>query len=425
MPGHKGAADCLAPLAAALELDITELPDTGSLFDASGPTAQAEELAATAFHSAASFMSTGGCTLCIQAMLRLAVPYGGTLLCSRTIHRAAINAMALLDIQPVWILPDDSAGPGFAGRITVESVRRAVCENSDVKAIYLTSPNYFGVLSDIRAIAGIASLAGIPLLVDNAHGAHLGFLKGYESPLVAGAAISADSAHKTLPVLTGGAWLNIGDTRFVEGARGAMALFGSTSPSYPVMVSLDLCRAWLEEKGTTELERVRRQTAAIKDTLCQYGFSVPTGLCDPLRVAFHGGDGWSAREAGTVLREHGIEPEYAGPGGLILIPSPFNTPDDFARLFSAMEVMARCCPPDAVGTAPVAMLLPPAVMTPREAITAISETVAVTSAVGRVAATAACPCPPAIPAIMPGERLTPEVCVILSQYGVHNISVVK
>lgn len=425
MPGHKGTAECLAPLAAALKLDITELPDTGSLFDSAGPTARAEELATAVFQSTASFMSTGGCTLCIQAMFRLAVPCGGKLLCGRTIHRAAVNAMAMLDIEPVWLLPDDSAGPGFSGRITAESVKCALIENSDVKAIYLTSPDYFGVLSDIRSIAEIAARADIPLLVDNAHGTHLGFLKGFKSPLAAGAAMSADSAHKTLPVLTGGAWLNIGDPRFVEGARGAMALFGSTSPSYPVMVSLDLCRAWLEEKGAAELERVRTQTAEIKDILCQRGFAVPAGMCDPLRVAFHGGDGWSARAAGAMLREHGVEPEYAGPGGLILIPSPFNTPEDFARLSTAMEAMARHSPPDAVGTAPVAMSLPPAVMRPREAVTAVSETVAVNSAVGRIAAAAACPCPPAIPAIMPGERITPAVCAIVSQYGIHNISVVK
>jgi arginine/lysine/ornithine decarboxylase len=115
MPGHKGQAECLAPLAEALKLDATEIPDTGSLFDGEGATAEAESLAAGLFGTKGSFMSAGGCTLCIQAMLRLAAPEGGKIICGRVIHRSASNAMALLDITPVWVMPDSSAGAGFAG----------------------------------------------------------------------------------------------------------------------------------------------------------------------------------------------------------------------------------------------------------------------------------------------------------------------
>ena len=256
MPAHKGKFPALGGIQ---KFDITEIPDTGSLFDGEGATALAEAEAQKLFGSAATFMSAGGCTLCIQAMFRAAAPHGGKVVCGRVVHRSAVNAMSLLGIEPVWVLPDPSAGELFSGRITAEGVRHALEKTPEAKAVYITSPDYFGVISDVKSIAAVAREFGVPLLVDCAHGAHLKFLEKDISPLALGATMSAESAHKTLPVLTGGAWLQIGDESFVPEIRRAMALFGSTSPSYPIMISLDLARDWLENNAD-EFIRLSRRT---------------------------------------------------------------------------------------------------------------------------------------------------------------------
>jgi arginine decarboxylase len=428
MPAHKGAAECLAPLASVLPFDMTEIPDTGSLFDGEGVTAEAEQLAAELFGAAGSFMSAGGCTLCIQAMLRLAAPQGGKVICGRVIHRAAVNAMALLDITPVWVLPDDSAGEGFAGRITAAGVRAALVQNPDAKAVYITSPDYYGVMSDIAGISAAAKEYGVPVLVDNAHGAHLKFIDDTLSSLSRGAAMSADSAHKTLPVLTGGAWLHIAEPKYLDKARDALSLFGSTSPSYLIMLSLDLCRAWLAEHGRQELGALAAETDKIKKFALSGGFMMPQGECDPLRLAFNTQVlGVGGKDAGDILRKNGIEPEYAGPGGVILIPSPFNTGEDFERLAGAVQKISERFEQNENTVFPAAFSrqLPAAVLTPKQALFAQKERVEVKSSAGRIACGAVSCCPPAIPVVVPGEIITAQSVHMLQEYGFSHITVVK
>lgn len=429
MPAHKGAAECLSPLGEILRLDLTELPDTGSLFDGEGATAEAERAAARFFGTAGTFMSAGGCTLAIEAMLRLLFPRGGRLLCSRVIHRSAVNAMALLGITPVWLAPDSSAGVGFVGRVRPSDVSKALELYSDIGAVYLTVPDYFGVMSDVGAVVAAARTRGVPVIADSAHGAHLRFLGGGLSALERGAAVSADSAHKTLPVLTGGAWLNAADERYLPGAREALSLFGSTSPSYPIMLSLDLCRVWLENGGCDTLRALVPRVAEVKEYVKSLGFTVPDGECDPLRLAI-AADGMkiSPREAGELLRENGAEPEYAGESGLILIPSPFNTADDFAVLRAALGRLAEAAKPIKSMEPCKAERLyeqPEVVVSPREAMLSESCEIDTAKAVGRVAASAACPCPPGIPAVVPGEIITPLAKKMLDEYKIFRIKVVK
>lgn len=422
VPGHKGAAQCLRGLADAQSLDLTELPDLGSLFDAQGPTAEAERLAASLFSVPASLMSAGGCTLCIQAMLRLAAPCGGKMVCGRVIHRSAVNAMALLDIEPVWVMPDASAGPDFTGRIEAGAVTRALEEHPGAKAVYVTTPDYFGVISDIAAISAAAARFGVPVIVDNAHGAHLPFLRRGLGPLERGAAMSADSAHKTLPVLTGGAWLNIADERYAAGAKQAMALFGSTSPSYPVMLSLDLCREWLRVQGEDEFKRLEQSVAAVKQAAADAGLVQPAGECDPVRLAFAHAAGPRGESAGEYLRACGIEPEFAQGAWTILIPSPMNTSKHFSRLLGAVSRMRSAGgQKQALSAAP----RPVCVMTPREALLSPAETVAAEDARGRICAEALCRCPPAVPLAMPGELMTAETVFAARQAGCPHVKVVK
>ena len=284
-PGHKNTISFLKYN--LYDLDFTELPDTDSLFEAEGCILKAEQTAAKAFSTLLCVLSAGGCTMCIQGMLRLAAPSGGKLVCGRIIHRSAVNTMALLGIDPVWIMPEPNAGEGLAGRITPEGVRRALEKNPEAKGVYLTSPDYYGVICDIQGIACVCKKYGVPLLVDNAHGAHLGYLSENLHPIHLGASMAACSAHKTLPVLTGGAWLQINDSRYLEGVKEAMSLFGSTSPSYPVMASLDLCRAWLEEEGQKAFQTLERRVGAVKKLAAAKGLGIPEGLTDPVRITLN------------------------------------------------------------------------------------------------------------------------------------------
>jgi len=421
VPGHKNAAQCLRPLADAMKFDLTELPDLGSLFDAQGPTAEAERLAAELFSVPASLMSAGGCTLCVQAMLRLAAPQGGKVVCGRVVHRSAVNAMALLGIEPVWVMPDQSAGDAFTGRISADAVARALKAHPDAKAVYVTTPDYFGVISSISAIAAAAARYHVPVIVDNAHGAHLRFLGEGLSPLERGAAMSADSAHKTLPVLTGGAWLNIAEKRYAARAKSAMALFGSTSPSYPVMLSLDLCRQWLATQGAEDFARLKQAAGDIKRAAALAGLAQPEGECDPVRLAFASAAGPGGENAGDYLRAEGIEPEFAGGIWTILIPSPMNTKADFEKLLGAV---ARLRPAARIGE-PLQAQEPVCVMTPREALLAQGETVSVSAAEGRVCAETLCKCPPAVPLAIPGELVTPAVAFTAAQAGFEHMQVVK
>ena len=405
-PGHKNNPEALPP--DLYSLDFTELPDTDSLFDASGPILEAENLAAELFGTARTCLSAGGCTLCIQAMLRLAAPEGGRVLCSRVIHRGAVNAMALLGLEPVWAMPHD--------------IVKTLDDHSDVKAVYVTSPDYYGRLLDIASIAAACKKYGVPLLVDCAHGAHLMFTEPKLHPLALGASMTADSAHKTLGVLTGGAWLNIGDTRYAEGAKSAMALFGSPSPSYPVMASLDWAREWLRTHPGA-FATLQRSVAEIRNLALGCGIALPEGPCDPTRITFDTASiGLEGTRAAELFRAAGVEPEYADARYLVLIATPFNSPSDFSRVKSAVESLPAGKPLAKGSALPP---LPPAGAGLREAIFAASETVALEHSVGRLAAEAACPCPPGVPVVMPGERITREAAEFLRGYGFFRIEVLK
>jgi arginine/lysine/ornithine decarboxylase len=281
-------------------------------------------------------------------------------------------------------------------------------------------------MSDIAAISREAKKYGVPVLADNAHGAHLKFIDNSLSPITRGAAMSADSAHKTLPVLTGGAWLNITDEKYLPGARAALALFGSTSPSYLTMLSLDLCRVWLAENGSEELKKLAVKVSELKEYARKLGLVLPQGECDPLRIAFNTESGrFGGEKAGELLRNNQIEPEYAGRDGVIFIPSPFNIEKDFDRLRLALLELSKLIKHGGhINTIAVSQK-PEIIMTPRQALTAEKVSVPVEKAAGHTAVQAICPCPPAIPVVLPGEKITAQAAGILAELGILNITVVK
>ena len=286
MPGHKGN-DCYKSKAAGSEIsaafpyDITEIKGADALFEADGIIAESERNASELFGTYATFYSAGGSTLCIQAMLAVCAKQGDKIIAARNSHKALHSACILLGLSPVWIYPEFEDGSAVSGKITAESVRRLLGENPDAVCVYITSPDYLGSVSDVKSIAEAAHSFGKPLIVDNAHGAHFAFLKENIHPIALGADLCCDSAHKTLPVLTGGAYVHVSSEKYAAKMKEAMALFGSSSPSYLILQSLDLCNKYLAEDFRNELLQTVKRVEKLKNDIS--GF-VTVAESEPLKL---------------------------------------------------------------------------------------------------------------------------------------------
>ena len=324
MPGHKGAG----PLGCE-PWDITEVAGADELYGASGIIAKSEQNAAALFGSGATFYSTEGSSQCVKAMLCLALQNRSAgapsvIAAARNIHKSFVHAAALLDFQPVWLWPEGGTDSLCACPVTAEGLERTLDTlDAPPAAVYVTSPDYLGNLQDIPALAAVCHAHGTPLLVDNAHGAYLRFLKPSRHPLDLGADLVCDSAHKTLPVLTGGAYLHVSKTApaaFRERARAALALFGSTSPSYLTLTSLDLCNAYLSGEGGGRIRSAAARLAALKEALSRQGWTLAGE--EPLKLTLDAAArGWDGLELAAHLRNGNVEPEYADRNFCVLMVS--------------------------------------------------------------------------------------------------------
>ena len=338
MPGHKGRG----PLGCEA-LDLTEIAGADELYAPEGVIAASEAAAARLFGTAATYYGAEGSSQCIRAMAFLALqaappgPGRPVLLAARNAHKALLYAAALLDFDIAWVWPGPQAGDSLCA-CPVDPARLAAAldrlarEGRRPFAVYLTSPDYLGGVQDIGPLAALCRRRGVPLLVDNAHGAYLRFLPGgSRHPIDLGADLCCDSAHKTLPVLTGGAYLHVGRGLLAPdpaAVRGAMCLFGSTSPSYLILQSLDLCAAALAGDWPARLAACIGEVEALKRDL--------TALCpglvrpsEPLKVVLDGGAlGCTGQALADLLRACKVECEYAGRQYVVLMFAPDNLPRD-------------------------------------------------------------------------------------------------
>ncbi len=408
-------------LALNWSLDLTELPETDSLYECDGAIRQSECRAAELFGAAYTAVSAGGCTLAIQGMLAAFAPVGSTVIFSRNIHRSAVNTAMLLGLRPVWVMHRRDAGEGLPGRVAPEDMAAALQANPGAAAVYLTSPDYYGCLSDIAGIAAVCRTYDVPLLVDNAHGTHL--IAFDRHPLTCGATASACSAHKTLPVITGGAWLNCRDEQAAKRIKSAMALFGSTSPCYLTMASLDLARAWMQAEGMSAFRKLADTVDALRALAVKVGFGVPCGACDPVRLTLlTAAVGFTGDKAADYFRKHGAACEHSDGAAVVFILTPFNTSHDIDVLRRAIEAFPVREP---IALSVSEPHMPAYAMPPRAALERVRETVPVEQAAGRIAAEAACPCPPGVPVVMPGEEIDDKCVKILLSTGIYEISVIQ
>jgi len=415
MPGHKGHF----PLDSTF--DITEITGADSLYDAAGPIRETEKRFERLYGSRATVLSAGGTTLCIQGMLAAAQRKYGIrrILAARNAHVTFLNACALLGIDPEWVRPTPYDDFGVSGAVTPAQLEAALKKHPDVDAVYITSPDYFGMCSDIAGLAAVCKAHGLPLLVDNAHGAHLKFLPEDLHPLKQGAALCCDGAHKTLPVLTGGALLHAGDDFTASELKRAMALFSSTSPSYLIMQSLDACASYLETDGRAEFAALVKRLDSLRKLAKERGLFVFDS--EPARLSVAGAPKGYDGDLAAFFREHGVECDYSAGGAAVLMPTPFNTEAEFSALRTALEAFA----PDEgyLFSPPSLPPLPKKVMTPREAVLAPCVECPVEKLTGKVAAETKILCPPGVAIVAAGEEIDENGQKLLKSTGIFSLKV--
>ena len=419
MPGHKGKG----PLGFE-HLDITEISGADSLYEASGIIAESEANASILF-GCPTFYSTEGSSQCIRAMLYLATcGRSRRIAAARNVHKTFLSAAALLDLQVDWLYPD-MEGAYLSCYITAESLEDyfANCEEIPA-AVYVTSPDYLGNMLEIDKLAEVCHRHSTLLLVDNAHGAYLKFLPNSQYPMDLGADLCCDSAHKTLPVLTGGAYLHIRDENLAKQAKNALALFGSTSPSYLVLQSLDAANALLADPAyIRQFVETAFLANGLRQQLTEHGINASPDAYEPLKVTVYPQMyGYTGVEFAQALRNRGVECEFADPNFMVLMLTPANTAEDLQRVGDILTTLPRrkplsLCPPQ-IGR-------PERILSIREAILSPWETVPVKESLGRVLAAATVGCPPAVPIVVCGERIDENVLACFDYYGIETCCVVK
>lgn len=423
MPGHKGTpSGC--KLDGAFAIDYTEIPQTGNLYLEDGPIAEAEALAARWYGMGSCVFLTCGATQGIKAMLASACPMGGKILADRNCHKSVWDACALLQIEPDYLCPETIEAYGITGGLDAEELE-ARLQTGGYAALLVTSPTYYGYCMDLKPIAEAAHRHGAKLLVDAAHGSHLRAC-GLEDAAFQGADSVVFSAHKTLRALTQGAYLLTRTREEGKTMRANAALFGTSSPSYPIMASLDLARAEMESGSYAAFaKRCRAFRRMIEENT---PFPVPD-LGDPCRLSiFTACAGLSGEEAAQRLRKRGIEPEMADCNSVVCIATPADESENLFRLEKALLALAReeKAGPSCVVSA--GRLLPEKAMTVREACFSPWEELPLCDCAGKTAAQGIAPYPPGVPVIAPGEKIHQNFIEYLGKrrYNISNkVKVVK
>ena len=408
MPAHKGKN-----LLGFESFDITEIKGADSLYEASGIIKASEENASLLF-GCPTFYSTEGSSLCIRAMLFLAKKNGvKRILAGRNAHKTFINTCALLDLDVEWLYSESY----LSLDIDLNSLEKAFIDNKP-DALFITSPDYLGTIADIKSISEICKKYSVLLLVDCAHGAYLKFLPESLYPTDLGADMCCSSAHKTLPCLTGGAYLHIKHTYLAKNANDALALFGSTSPSYLILCSLDKVNEYIfngyKEKLSNYIEKVEN----LKKKLRANGFSLFENEVLKITICTKT-YGYTGEEFSEILRKNNIEPEFCDNDFTVLMLSIDSNLEKIETALLSIK------PKTPITVFPPILKKCEKVLSFKEALFSQSEEINVLDSLGRVLSSVTVGCPPAVPIIMCGEKINKNTIKCFEYYKITKCKVVK
>lgn len=420
MPGHKGAG-----ILGFEGMDLTEIYGADELFAAEGIIKESEQNASSLF-GCPTYYSTQGSTLCIQTMCTILCQDAKSkgkkpkILAGRNAHRSFIHAAALLDFDIAWLYGNSDY---LSCKISTETLEKEILENNPT-AVYLTNPDYLGNLLDIQSLASICKKHDVLLAIDNAHGAYLRFLEDSLHPIDLGADLCCDSAHKTLPVLTGGAYLHLSPSLnqvWASDVKHFMEYFSSTSPSYLIMASLDATNEVLDTTFKKSLSECIQRVDVLKNALIQHGYTILSG--EPMKITISTKEfGYTGNEIANLLMESDIYPEFYDSDYIVLMPSPYNTEDDLKRLETCLCGIER---------KPFLINKPPKLeqskkaMNVRQALFSSSITLDVSKSLGQVCSSVSVSCPPAILPVIPGEVISKSAIEVMKYYGIETVRVVK
>lgn len=423
MPGHKGKA-----LLGFEEYDITEIDGADSLYEASGIIKESEDNASSLF-GCKTFYSTEGSSHCIRAMIYLSVIHAKLqgkkplIFAGRNAHKAFLTAAALTDCDVTWLYPEKNSSY-LSCAVTAEVLEKAICGSVEKPtAVYLTSPDYLGNTVDIKSISEVCRKYGALLLIDNAHGAYLKFLPQSHHPIDLGADLCCDSAHKTLPVLTGGAYLHIAPNApetFSLQAKNALAMFGSTSPSYIIMQSLDMANRYISDGYGKKLSAFCNKMQEFKHALEIHGYA----LCgnEPLKITLCAKKhGYYGTEIAEILKKNNIICEFADPDFTVLM----FTPESECDLEKAKNVLISIPKKDEINKDAPEFTLPEKAMSAKNAVFSPYEVVPASESCGRILGAITVGCPPAVPIIVCGEKINASAVKCFEYYGIKNCTVIK
>lgn len=422
MPAHKGSS-----FLGCESLDITEILGADVLYSADGIIDESENNATSLFKTRHTFYSTEGSTLAIKAMLAIIKkhsPSNAKILATRNAHKAFVYACGLLDLDVEWLYPKSNEHLCDCDISPADLREHLESASTLPSALYVTSPTYLGKMLDIKGLSEVCREFGVYLLVDNAHGAYLAFEKPSRHPIALGADICCDSAHKTLPTLTGGAYLHISKKfKLYDKAevRDMLSLFASTSPSYLILQSLDLTNLYIINSYKLKLERLEKRIAEFKSELASIGFECEQS--EPLKVVIHRKKcNYSGDDLADHLRCYNVEAEYSDCDTLTLMFSTESKPLDFDRIKIGLGLLY---PKHCKTIEELPLCAPKRVISIREALFAPSERIPTESALGRICASPSVSCPPAIPPIISGEQIDSDTIKVLLYYGITEINVIK
>lgn len=431
MPGHKRNF-CPETLKNPYEIDITEITGFDNLHHAEGILLEAQKRAAKLYHAKESFYLINGSTAGLLSAISACTSDGGSILMARNCHKAAYHAVYLRRLRVHYLYPEVFEENELNGGIHPEEVEEALREHPEIEAVLITSPSYDGMVSDVGAISEIAHRHKIPLIVDEAHGAHLCFSDAFpESALEKGADIVIQSLHKTLPSLTQTALLHMqGSLVSEERLKRFLAIYQSSSPSYVFMSSMDACIRLLESSSKSlfaeyqkRLSRCRKKLSGLKHLhLVESGEVIGrNGVydmdCSKIIISTKGTsiDGEMLRE--RLLEDYKLEMEMTAPSYVLALSSVMDSEEGFLRLSDALLAIDSKLSNEKEDSnkkeeeskAKIELESQNAICTIAEAMDADWEELDFAQAEGRVSTEFVYLYPPGIPCIAPGEQITKEL----------------